>query len=148
MKIIAGGAGSGKTKKLMEIALEYLNDGKSVHIISSKNSAEEIVHRLRLESAKVGTSYIPEWNHKLIVAYADTLGKICKEIIDSNYDVILIDKTRKYKTTSASADMELITLIASKLNSVTYMTLNTKRELKEGVKVIDGKEIAEIAELM
>lgn len=146
MKIIAGGAGSGKTKKLIAIALEYLNDGKSVHIVSSKNSAEEILHRLRLESAKIGTSYTPEWSNNLTVEYADSLGKICKEIIDSNCDVILIDKTRQYKTTLA--DLELVSIISSKLTSSIYMTLNTKKEFKEGVKVIDGRDVTEISDLI
>src|SRR5690554_4965805 len=138
MNIIAGGPGSGKTKKLIEITLDYLLDGKSVHIISTNNFSpvEENLRRLRLEAEKIGAATSFGWNHKLTVAQADTLGKLCKEIIDANCDVFLIDKTKNYN--SILADMELVTMIASKLDREVYMTLNTKMELKDGVRIIDS----------
>lgn len=146
MKLIVGGPGSGKTKKMMEIALEYLSDGKSVHIVSCKNSPEEMIHRLRLESAKLGSSYTPQWSHNLTVANAASLGKISMELIDTNSDVIFVDKTCSFK--NSSFDLELITAIASKIEPLVYLTVNIKKELKEGIKIIDEGEISEIADFL
>lgn len=146
MKFIVGGPGSGKTKKMLEIALAYLNDGKSVHIVSCKNSPEEMMHRLRLESAKSGTSYTPQWSNNLTVAHAASLGKISMELIDTNSHVVLVDKTCSFK--GSPFDLEVIAAVASKIQPLVYLTVNIKKELKEGIKIIGEDEISEIADVL
>lgn len=129
MKIITGQSGSGKTHKLVELAIEKAQQGKTSHIISRECSPEDIIFRAVRMSA--GESVLTKIKSTLI----GLEGELLPEMTATTADVIFVDSvlnlqneeelTKKLKGFEEKTGKEIYATVQVSRNNTTEVEVTT-----------------------